>query len=198
MGANIVNEKLLGNGKIFYCPAFQSDTNHDFDAANTNPWGPSNPFYDGSSTPKHGCRISYSQRPILYPQIPTTGGRLIVTKVQYDKGSTRWEPQQVPRSWPTGSTTLQPRYEFPKLARLKGAALFSDINSGEGRLKVGHKKGLNVLYNTGAAKWVQDSFGFNFGPGFDQSIGELIKNETGYGAGFDVTQIQIWMALDMQ
>ncbi len=187
------------SGRIFYCPSFVGDVNHDFNST-SNPWPPSNPFYDGATVPAHGCRMSYSQRPILLPE-PKTGGGFRVMKIQYDKDSPQWSPQHVPRGWPTagGVTPLvPPLYQFPKLNKLKSAAIFSDVNAGEGRLKVGHRKGLNVLYNNGSAKYVDLSYGFDFGSVYKESIKQLIEKQTGFGTPHDPTQIQLWMVLDRQ
>jgi prepilin-type N-terminal cleavage/methylation domain-containing protein len=191
--AGIIKEDIR-LGRVFYCPSFEGDVNHDYNAS-TNPWPPSSTFYDGSSTPAHGCRMSYSQRPILVPQ-QVAGGGWVVNKVIYDNASTNWAPQQVPKAWPNGSASGPQPFEYPKLARLKASALFSDINAGEGRLKVGHKKGMNVLYNTGGARWIELKYGWNFGSGLNQNLEQIIASETGYGTGFDPKQIWIWMVLD--
>jgi prepilin-type N-terminal cleavage/methylation domain-containing protein len=180
-------------GRVFYCPSFQGDVNHDYNVP-TNPWAPGNPFYDGGSVAAHGCRMSYSQRPILLPT-QQKGGTFQVTKVQYDKDTPNWPPALIDRGWPTGAQSA-PVYQFPKLARLKAAALFSDINAGEGRLKVGHKNGMNVLYNTGAAKWVDASYRVDFGSIYRYNLQELMALETGYGTPYDQWQIEIWMLLD--
>ena len=192
--ANIIKSDL-NLGRVFYCPSFQGDINHDY-AVPTNPWPPGNPFYDGSNTNSHGCRMSYSQRPIL-GWSRRSDGTYLTTKVQYDPASPQWPPALIPKAWPTGQTTgLTTVYQFPKLFQYKAMALFSDINAGEGRLKVGHKKGMNVLYNTGAAKWVDTSYKIDFGSPYNQSLQTVIDQETGYGTPYDVDQIQIWMILD--
>ena len=43
---------------------------------------------------------------------------------------------------------------YPKLAKYKNSAILSDINSSETRLRIAHKKGINVLYASGGAKFV--------------------------------------------
>jgi len=63
-------------------------------------------------------------------------------------------------------------------------------------LKVGHKKGMNVLYNTGAAKWVDTSFRVDFGSIYRYTLQELMDLEIGYGTPYDQQQIEIWMVLD--
>jgi prepilin-type N-terminal cleavage/methylation domain-containing protein len=191
--ANIIKSDAT-LGRVFYCPSFQGDVNHDY-AVPTNPWPPGNVFYDGSTVAAHGCRMSYSQRPILLEQ-KQANGSFLVTMVQYDKDTPNWPPGLITRPWPSGPKSA-PVYQFPKLARLKAAAIFSDINAGEGRLKVGHKRGMNVLYNTGAAKWVDTSYRVDFSSGFNQSLQQLIDGETGFGSGYDASQIQIWMLLDL-
>ena len=202
--ANLVSNATSTNvsssnpGQIFYCPSFQGDVNHDFNAA-TNPWPPSNPFYDGSTVAAHGCRMSYSQRPIDAP-VYKGGGKFQVTKIQYDKDTPNWPPQLIPKGWPTAIAGLPATlgYSFPKLAKLRNVALFSDISAGEGRLVIGHKSGMNVLYNTGAAKFVDITSRSDFGSGLNQNLKTLIAGESGYGSGYDASQIQIWMVLDAQ
>jgi hypothetical protein len=141
--------------------------------------------------------MSYSQRPITLP-IPQPGGKLLIHKVQYHKDAPQAAPQLIPKMWPTGATSAPARFEFPKLAKLKAAAIFSDINAGEGRLVVGHKNGLNVLFNSGGAKWVDITHRADFGGSLNQPLKTLINGQTGYGSGYDATQIQIWMSLDRQ
>ena len=41
----------------------------------------------------------------------------------------------------SGSTPNQP---YPKLSRYKSAAILSDINSSETRVRIAHKKGINL------------------------------------------------------
>ena len=60
---------------------------------------------------------------------------------------------------------------YPQLAKFKNLALFSDNHAGEGRLKVGHRNAIQVLYNNGAAKYLDIGSRFDFGGGFNQSIG---------------------------
>jgi hypothetical protein len=140
--------------------------------------------------------MSYSQRPITLP-VKRSDGSFFVYKVQYDKDTPNWPPAMVPKAWPSGPTTgIATVYQFPKLAQLKAGALFSDINAGEGRLKVGHKKGMNVLYNTGAAKWVDTSYRVDFGSIYKYTLKELMELEIGYGTPYDQQQIEIWMLLD--
>ena len=200
--ARIAKEDLI-TGRMFYCPSFQGDRNHDYNAEGTNPWPPSHPFYDGGSTAKHGCRMSYSQRPFYY--FTRSGNNYWAYGINYDKdlptvnGVVQYAPQLRARAFPsnTGYPTAV-RYEYPKLARLKAAAILSDINSGEGRVQVGHKRGLNVLYNTGAARWVDLGSRVNFGSLTNQSLEDLIAGQTSFAATWNAKQLQIWAILDQQ
>ena len=184
-------------GRIFYCPSFQGDIDHDY-AVPTNPWPPSNAYYDDSASPssKHGCRLSYSVRPITLEQ-PFGPGKYLFNKILYEWKTANWAPGLTPKVWPTGSpssTTVV--YQFPKQASFKAAAILSDITAGEDRVNVGHKKGINVLYNTGAAKWVDTSYGIDFTSGLNQNIQQLLASSKTYGVGSDTYQIQIWLLLD--
>jgi prepilin-type N-terminal cleavage/methylation domain-containing protein len=197
--ASVAKADLFGDaGRMFYCPSFYGGDNyHDFNSP-INPWPPGNTFYDGSGVPQHGCRMSYSQRPIL---VPTSDALPFpVIRVLYDvtKDATA-SPKLTAKSWPVAGASLPPdTYGWPKLAKLKNAALFSDINAGEGRLNIGHKKGMNVLYNNGGAKFVDLSFGYTFSSTRKQSLKELIASETTFGTGADPFNIQIWLVLDKQ
>src|SRR4029078_6402833 len=85
------------------------------------------------------------------------------------------------------------RSSYPKLAALKNAALLSDITSAEDRVAGGHKKGINVLYNNGSARWVDISNKFAFGSGLNYTIKQMIDS---FGTGGDPQQIQLWFTLD--
>jgi len=200
--ANVAKQDLSGSaGRMFYCPSFSDGQYHDFSIP-TNPWPPGNPFYDGGSVAAHGCRMSYSIRPFLPPANSNAPPPFLVTKLimSVTTDAAAYAPQLIPKWWPNGPSVGSGPfpYQFPKLARFKNAAIISDINAGEGRLVIGHKKGLNVLYNNGGAKFVDVSFGFNFGSPYNQTIKQLIEAETGFSSGFDPTQIQLWTVLDKQ
>jgi prepilin-type N-terminal cleavage/methylation domain-containing protein len=186
-------------GTVFYCPSQQGSLWADFDVP-SNPWPPLNPYFTntgGSDT--HGCRMSYNERPIdLGVRQPT--GRYLVNRIYY---ATSGPPGPYPMfyNWPTGGkaniasppATTGP---YPILAKLKNAAILSDVNVEANRLRMGHKKGINVLYNNGGAKWVDNGSRFDFGSGYNQSVGEIIFGQTGFGSGYDAVQIQLWLMLD--
>jgi len=160
--SNIVKE---GEGRIFYCPAFDEDTNHGFNVF-LNPWPPSKHVYTTS-----GPRAAYSQRPIE-PFSPTPSGGLTTKSVGWAAGGS-WGcftqartytaaeagslgNQNVPSTTSAPSTvaSVAANQPWPQLARYKSVAIMSDINSSETRLRIAHKTGFNVLYANGGAKFV--------------------------------------------
>jgi len=158
--ANIMKES---DGKVFYCPVFDTDTNHGYNVQQ-NPWPPSANTYTTS-----GPRMAISQRPIG-PFVPTANGGLTATTYAWSAGGT-WGCWTTLRTYdaagaaglaasPTTSAPISvqsPKSQnqpYPKLAKYKSAAILSDINSSETRLRIAHKKGINVLYANGGAKFV--------------------------------------------
>jgi prepilin-type N-terminal cleavage/methylation domain-containing protein len=158
--ANIMKES---DGKVFYCPVFDSDTNHGYNVQQ-NPWPPSANTYTTS-----GPRMAISQRPIG-PFIQGANGGLTTTTYAWSAGGT-WGCWTTLRTYdaagaaglaasPTTSAPISvqsPKSQnqpYPKLAKYKSAAILSDINSSETRLRIAHKKGINVLYANGGAKFV--------------------------------------------
>ena len=202
--AGVVKQDVASgqSGRVFYCPSYTDDPHHSFNST-SNPWPPTNPYFDGSAgdnSGHHGCRMSYNARPILLPEPKQPGGYKI-TQLRFEPDAPQPAPEHIIKGWPT-STGLPPNppkaFLFPKLAKLKGGAILSDINVGGGRVIRGHRKGINVLYNSGSAKFVDWSFGYTFSPQFNQTIKQLIELQTGFGSGYDTTQAQLWMVLDKQ
>ena len=178
----------VGEGAIFYCPSFEGDINHGYNTP-TNAWPPSQ-IVAGQS----GCRSSYSQRPILPVEI--NNGKFQTTGVAWAADGT------TPQSWGcfmevttysgagafTGGSIGTPfSAPYPKLTRYKNIAILSDINSSQTRTRVAHKKGVNVLYASGGAKFVDLKL-----------IATLLDQElaTGFGTGSDPYQDEIWWRLD--
>jgi prepilin-type N-terminal cleavage/methylation domain-containing protein len=199
--ANLVK---TGSGKVFYCPSFQGDRWHDYNGIE-NPWPLDSAFYDGNTVPAHGCRSSYSQRPILVPTpIPGGFGAMAAIKVYYDAGKSLmpgtsqpvWLPLLQAKAWPNGTKPAIPdSYTWPKLKQYKAAAILTDCNAESDRYVVAHKAGVNALYNTGAAKFIDGTSSVNFTSGYNQNLSTKIKGQ-GFGVGADGDQIQIWMILD--
>jgi prepilin-type N-terminal cleavage/methylation domain-containing protein len=143
-----------GNGELFFCPS-NTDVFYQFGNP-TNKWPPSE---NGQ------CRITYCARPSVNsePQNPSHQPEQIVCWTTV--GS--WFPQRP--DWT--SNGCSPAVPVPaayqtsmfKLAKMKSRAIVADLNvfdnkasqvNSYDRILTVHKKGLNVLYANGAAKWV--------------------------------------------
>jgi prepilin-type N-terminal cleavage/methylation domain-containing protein len=91
--ANIIKE---GEGRIFYCPAFETDTNHGYNIPPKNPWPPTN------ATDGVGIRMAISQRPIG-PFEPVDGGGIKTNSIGWTAGPAGWGVMMKPRVY--GNTT---------------------------------------------------------------------------------------------
>ncbi len=205
--ANIIKQGI--SGEVFYCPSYVGASIwHDYNGT-SNPWPPTSPFYTDIGTAQHGCRMSYSQRPFDLPRLGKGGGVLREVNVVAYPPTDKIPPSRYPGpflvgpfQWPGGVKVPGSAYSsldtypkgYPKLARLKNVALLSDINYDEDRVKQCHKKGLNVLYNSGAAKWVDLSASHNWGSvGLNLTIKECLR-----GSGDARTHLHLWLTLDEQ
>lgn len=86
-----------------------------------------------------------------------------------------------------------PTFNMPKLTEFKNKAILSDLMNSPPRLDQRHKDGLNVLYGSGSARWV-DRDGFN-------TPLSLLSDPAGNPAGFtvwDATVDAIWQIFDQQ
>jgi len=172
--SNIVKEQ---SGKVFYCPSFDGDINHSYNAP-SNPWRPTT----------DDVRTTYSTRPGL-----TADAANAVTDetVCWAWNNPAGKPF-VPVKWASGGTTAA---VMMKLPRLKGRAIVSDINSSETRSITSHKGGFNVLYANGAARWVDinarrapfpETLKFNM----DQQMGAFSETK-------NPIQDLVWQVLDV-
>jgi prepilin-type N-terminal cleavage/methylation domain-containing protein/prepilin-type processing-associated H-X9-DG protein len=143
-----------GSGELFFCPS-NSDVFYQFGNP-TNLWPPS----------KNGqCRISYCTRPSINTQPQNSSHQ--PEQIVYWTTAASWFPQRP--DWT--SNGCSPAVPLPaasetsmfKLSKLKSRAIVSDLNIFDNRLTqvnsydrilTVHKKGLNVLYADGSAKWV--------------------------------------------
>jgi prepilin-type N-terminal cleavage/methylation domain-containing protein len=184
--ANIIR---TGEGKIFYCPSYEGDTNHGFNVS-SNPWPPTN-----VPTTESGCRMSFSQRPI--GPVESLNGKFRTTSYNWAAGgadATSWGCYTQPCDYSgvgvfTGPTygAKVPNAPYAKLAKYKSAAILSDVNSSQTRVVVAHKKGINVLYANGGAKFVDVKL-----------IADLLQKEVqgGFGTQSDPYQDEIWWKFD--
>lgn len=142
-----------GSGEVFFCPS-NSDVFYQFGNP-TNPWPPS----------KNGqCRICYCVRDSInsQPDVPSHQAEQVV----FWSTTGSWFPQRPDAgNQLSGAVPLPAAYETSmfKLSKMKNRAIVSDLNifdnknsqpNSYDRILTVHKKGLNVLYANGAAKWI--------------------------------------------
>ncbi len=130
----LVEARLIRDGKTYYCP---SETNHQWlynaeggafsDLISANPW-PFPPAGNGQET-----RFGYSSRPtvgwVMPPPAAGTGAQQFVN-------------------------ILDKPVPMPKWNNFKNKAILADANVNPKHLDTRHKKGVNVMYANGGAKWV--------------------------------------------
>jgi prepilin-type N-terminal cleavage/methylation domain-containing protein len=145
---NILKE---GSGQVMYCPTSNGDFFFTYNGP-SNPWPPSN----------GQCRASYVARPSINSD-PSTVAHVPELIVAWLTGGSwhptrpAWSPFTIATNDDTQATFV--RAEMFKLSKMKNRAMVSDLNTvdpntPQGKDRIVHKKGLNVLYANGAAKWV--------------------------------------------
>jgi prepilin-type N-terminal cleavage/methylation domain-containing protein len=134
--------KTGGSARLFFCPSFDGDRFHSFNAIE-NIWPPLN----------HEIRSSFTCRASTNNPTPETAGSQATDIVTWGVGAApgAWFPLEVVAGKTTGSTTVGGR--MFKLSKLKSRAIVSDVISGQDRIVVAHRKGIDVLYANGAARW---------------------------------------------
>jgi prepilin-type N-terminal cleavage/methylation domain-containing protein len=171
MQANLLQ---VGSGKVFFCLSF-TDINHQFNIS-TNPWPPLD--FPAAT----GVRSCYSARSSAFYSQP---GDPVST---WRKDQCAWIADDanygaVYYSDPT--TGVATRGNMPKLSKLKGRAILSDIMSSPTRIKPAHDKGINVLYANGGAKWVDR-----------KAMEPEFTAMSGFSPAQNVNVQTVWMKLD--
>jgi hypothetical protein len=152
--ANILK---VGEGRIMYCPSVgANDFLFGFNTSN-NQWPPTN----------GNTRTPYLARPTLNTDPMNQAHPPEIAVCWLNTGS--WYPAKV--NWGPGITIADPAAspaniaEMFTLGKLKNRAMVCDLNtvdpttSPNDRLLTVHKKGINAVYASGAAKWVpRDAF----------------------------------------
>ena len=171
----LVEAKLIKDGKAYYCP---SETNPQWmynyvaggsltDPFSDNPW----PF----AAPGAGkeTRFGYSARPmvgwLMPPPVPGTGAqRFFITR---------------------SSTSPGKPADMPKLAPLKSKAILADANLSPMHLETRHKRGVNVMYANGGAKWVPKEQFFTDGSHY-KALGKIFPSDNNiYQASSNKSQL---------
>ncbi len=124
------------SGRIFFCPSFDSDANHQYDVP-TNPWPPDAGI---------GTRCSYSSR-ASFNNTKATSGTHATDLIGYPRSELGFYGGELCNG---GKGTGIHRYH--RIGELKNHAILSDINSSSTRVPIGHKAGINILFANGSAR----------------------------------------------
>ena len=131
-----------------------------------NPWMSFAPGVWPYPSMSSNVRIGYAMRPVL----PWNGNN-------------PW-----PDNWPSTS--------FPKLSKFKNQAILGDVISSTVRVIERHKRGVNVLYANGAAKWIDlnTSLGSNNNDKLKWNLDQCI--DVPFSNAYNSYQDQIWNIFD--
>ena len=91
-------------------------------------------------------------------------------------------------TWNGNAPFPDPPTPFPKLSKYKNLAILADYVSAPNRVAERHKKGINVLYGHGGAKFVQLK-------AFESDINQC---KDPFTHTYDPFQDNIWKSLDRQ
>jgi prepilin-type N-terminal cleavage/methylation domain-containing protein len=186
--ANIVKES---SGRVFYCPTFDGDINHSYNAS-SNPWTPLTT----------SVRITYSCRPGESPDGPAEPSTDKSVWWNFDDPAPPYSstnarpfaPRKVTSR--TGGAPFTLPAEMMKLNKLKSKAVLCDINSSSTRTLTSHKGGFNVLYANGGAHWVD--LGAR-GYGLKDNLKTLMDFQMGqFMPANNDLQDRVWYILDAQ
>ena len=117
--------------KVLYCPSTQGDIFHEFNV-DQNRWNP-----DANGDLQNYTRAGYGIRPMAHngrPVLWRTASPQPIDDPMVDGSNVEWAP-------------------YPKLSKFKNRAMASDLFPTPHRVLWRHKKGINVLYADGSAKW---------------------------------------------
>jgi prepilin-type N-terminal cleavage/methylation domain-containing protein len=132
-----------GSCRVFFCPSFQGDIYHAFDAQQ-NAWPPA----------LNEVRCTYSSRASTSDANPTVGSQAndVVT---WGYGATPG-PFYPLKMNPANGQILDgvTKSDMFRLSKLKNRAIVCDVVSSITRVIPSHRKGINVLYANGGAEWV--------------------------------------------
>jgi len=173
----LVTANLVKNPKTFYCPSetqdrqFMYQPNPSATVASDNPW----PFWNTPATGKH-TRLGYSARPVV--NWPANLTALPNGKTITNKDKEYWLPID-------GSS----RIVLPRWSKLTGNAILADNNYTLAKVLQRHKRGINVLYGTGAAKWVDlkaiQDYGYPEPPATPQVRWKQLDENTAFDQGYN-------------
>jgi prepilin-type N-terminal cleavage/methylation domain-containing protein/prepilin-type processing-associated H-X9-DG protein len=126
---------LLKAPRVLYCPASQGDRFHEFDVPD-NRWDP-----DANGDLQNYTRAGYGIRPMSHDGTPV---------LWRTSASGPFAPPVYPYPSSANQTEWRP---MPKLSHFRNRALASDLFPTPHRILWRHKKGINVVYGDGSARW---------------------------------------------
>ena len=175
----VKEDRAGGSALIFFCPSFAGDIYHAFDAVE-NKWPPS----------ENEIRCSYSCRASTNNPTPETPGSQASDAVSWGVGTAAgpFYPLKVVNGLVAADPAnpgVAGRGQLFKLNKLKSRAILSDVTSSITRVIPAHRRGVNVLYANGAARWVNEGL---FIPQLKKGAGSSIAN--------NYLQHQIWNNFD--
>ena len=175
----VKEDRAGGSALIFFCPSFAGDIYHAFDAVE-NKWPPS----------QNEIRCSYSCRASTNNPTPQTPGSQATDAVSWGVGNSAgpFYPLKVVNgkvAADPGDPSKAGRGQLFKLNKLKSRAILSDVTSSITRVIPAHRRGVNVLYANGGARWVNEGL---FIPQLKKGAGSNIAN--------NYLQHQIWNNFD--
>ena len=133
-----------GTAQIFYCPSFAGDVYHSYDAT-SNKWPPS----QQSVRCTYSCRSSTNNPAITIPSYATDS-----VCWAYKSGAPFYPIKLNNATFDNSANAGAKKAEMFRLNKLKNRAIVADVIASEDRVIEAHKKGVNVLYANGGAKWV--------------------------------------------
>ena len=161
---------------IFYCPSFDGDLFHSFNAS-SNKWPPS----------QETTRCTYSTRGATNNPNPQLATSWASDGVCWSTGSGGASDPFYPLKVVNGKTDGKTPAEMFKLSKLKSRAIVADVMISPTRIKPAHKRGINVLYANGGARWVEEGL---YTKQFQTGGGNMTSNSTDY------LHDQIWNNFD--
>jgi prepilin-type N-terminal cleavage/methylation domain-containing protein len=170
----LYHANLIQQAQVYYCPSEKLGY-FEYDSS-LNPWTPGKP--DGPFV-----RSSYGMRPVdadlSAPDFDAPGAtREILWRTNsygypvVDQFNNNWSP-------------------FPKLGKFKNRAMVSDIFAAPARLDERHRKGIQVYYANGSAKWIDRKL-------FNDDIRDLPSGLDDYSARYNPQMKRVWKKLDQQ
>jgi prepilin-type N-terminal cleavage/methylation domain-containing protein/prepilin-type processing-associated H-X9-DG protein len=129
---------FLKQPQYLYCPSSGADIFHEWNGA-SNPWSLDKTTGELTSY----VRAGYGLRPMNFDGTP----------ILWRTSGNHFEIPLINGSWDDASDKKDAWNPFPKLDKFKQRALAADIFATKHRVNWRHKKGINVAYADGSARW---------------------------------------------